>query len=87
MTGVQTCALPISGFFSKDEILWKAFSSSLLPAWLPQALWVITYVAAGVTSFYIFRAVFLAFYGKRRYSDEVAHHVHEIGRASCRERV
>jgi NADH-quinone oxidoreductase subunit L len=71
---------PFSGFFSKDEILWSAFSSSLSPAWLPRLLWVITYVAAGVTAFYIFRAVFLTFYGKRRYSDEAAHHLHESPR-------
>jgi NADH-quinone oxidoreductase subunit L len=68
---------PLSGFVSKDEILWKAFSSTLSPHWLGGVLWAVTYIAAGITAFYMFRAVFLTFFGKRRYSDEAAHHLHE----------
>jgi NADH-quinone oxidoreductase subunit L len=51
-----------SGFFSKDEILWKAFNSDalLVPGWVP---WMLGFVAAGLTSFYMFRSYFLTFTG------------------------
>jgi NADH-quinone oxidoreductase subunit L len=68
---------PLAGFFSKDEILWNTFTSSIGPSWLSGFLWAILFVGAGVTAFYVFRAVFLTFFGERRYSDETAHHVHE----------
>ena len=68
---------PLAGFFSKDEILWSAFTSSVGPSWLPGLLWAMLFVGAGITAFYIFRAVFLTFFGERRYTDEAAHHVHE----------
>ena len=49
----------LSGFFSKDEILWQAFSS-------PQGhivLWLIGVIVAGMTSFYMFRLLFMTFFG------------------------
>jgi NADH:ubiquinone oxidoreductase subunit 5 (subunit L)/multisubunit Na+/H+ antiporter MnhA subunit len=61
-----------AGFFSKDEILEAASSG-------PHAnisLWLMGLVAAGLTSFYMFRLVFLTFFGKPRY-DEHKVHVHE----------
>jgi len=64
---------PLAGFFSKDEILWKAFASER-GHWL---LWLVGAVAAGMTSFYMFRMMFLTFYGKSRMTHEVEHHVHE----------
>src|SRR4026209_2921576 len=64
---------PLAGFFSKDEILWKAFASER-GHWL---LWLVGAVATGVTSFYMFRMMFLTFYGKSRMTHEVEHHVHE----------
>lgn len=64
---------PLAGFFSKDEILWKAFASDR-GHWL---LWLVGAVAAGMTSFYMFRMMFLTFYGKSRMTHEVEHHVHE----------
>jgi len=63
----------LSGFFSKDEILWKAFSS-------PHGnivLWAIGALAAGVTAFYMFRLVFLTFFGASRMEPQVEKHVHE----------
>jgi NADH-quinone oxidoreductase subunit L len=63
----------LSGFFSKDEILWKAFSS-------PHghiALWAIGALAAGITAFYMFRLVFLTFFGSSRMDPQVEKHVHE----------
>ncbi len=62
-----------SGFFSKDEILWKAFSS-------PHGhflLWLVGVITAGLTAFYMFRLVFLTFLGKSRVDPEVQAHIHE----------
>jgi NADH-quinone oxidoreductase subunit L len=61
----------LSGFFSKDEILASAFASGHTTAW---ALGVI---GAGMTAFYIFRAVFLAFFGDERFDAETSRHLHE----------
>ena len=63
----------LSGFFSKDEILWQAFSSSHGSP----ALWVIAALAAGITAFYMFRLVFLTFFGESRMDPEVEKHAHE----------
>ncbi len=57
----------LSGFFSKDEILWKAFADGA--PWM----WVIAALAAGVTAFYMFRLVSLTFEGKERFDH---HHLH-----------
>jgi len=62
---------PLAGFFSKDEILASTFHEG------HYALWAILVVAAFMTAFYIFRVVFLAFFGGPRMSKEVAHHIHE----------
>jgi NADH-quinone oxidoreductase subunit L len=64
----------LSGFFSKDEILWKAFSSDINGHW---ALWLVGFVTAGLTAFYMFRLIYLTFYGKERMSAEVKSHIHE----------
>ncbi|MBI5418832.1 MAG: NADH-quinone oxidoreductase subunit L [Deltaproteobacteria bacterium] len=63
----------LSGFFSKDEILWKSFSSEHGHL----ALWAIGTLAAGVTAFYMFRLVFMTFYGESRMEPAVEKHVHE----------
>jgi NADH-quinone oxidoreductase subunit L len=68
---------PLSGFFSKDEILWSVFNSQVGPSWLSGLLWALLFVGAGITAFYVWRAVFVTFFGERRYSDEAAHHLHE----------
>ncbi|MFA6456910.1 MAG: NADH-quinone oxidoreductase subunit L [Bacteroidota bacterium] len=57
----------LSGFFSKDEILWKAFADGA--PWM----WAIATLAAGVTAFYMFRLVSLTFLGKERFDH---HHLH-----------
>jgi len=51
-----------SGFFSKDEILWHTFSSPMGS----NILWLIGIVTAGMTAFYIFRLLYVAFYGESR---------------------
>jgi len=50
---------PFSGFFSKDEILYRAFLSNKL-------LWGMAVVTAGMTAFYMFRLIFMTFFGKYR---------------------
>ncbi|MCK4461911.1 MAG: NADH-quinone oxidoreductase subunit L, partial [candidate division Zixibacteria bacterium] len=62
-----------SGFFSKDEILWKSFSS---PYGHP-LLWVIGFVTAGLTAFYMFRLIYLTFHGRERMDDHTRKHLHE----------
>ena len=62
---------PFAGFFSKDEILWKTWSSG------NTALWVIGFLAAGMTAFYMARLVSLTFFGENRASPEVRGHIHE----------
>ena len=66
-----------AGFFSKDEILWKAASSphgSML-------LWGVGFVAAGMTAFYMTRQVCMTFFGKFRGGEKMEHHLHESGPA------
>jgi len=63
----------LSGFFSKDEILWKAFSSQHGHLFF----WILGLVTAGLTAFYMFRLVFMTFYGRERMNDEVKSHIHE----------
>ena len=62
-----------SGFFSKDEILWKAFSSAHGSTWI----WVVGFVTAGLTAFYMFRLVYLTFFGEGRMDDHTKAHLHE----------
>ncbi|HZP64349.1 MAG TPA: NADH-quinone oxidoreductase subunit L [Terriglobales bacterium] len=65
---------PFAGFFSKDEILWQAWSSEHgAYIWL----WAIGYATALMTSFYMFRLMYLTFHGRPRMSHEVEHHIHE----------
>jgi NADH-quinone oxidoreductase subunit L len=60
------------GFFSKDEILDAAASGPHANVWL----WLLGLAGAALTSFYMFRLVFLTFFGKPRF-DEHKVHVHE----------
>ena len=64
---------PFAGFFSKDEILWKAFSSGGTGV----LFWALGLVTAFLTAFYIFRLVFSVFHGRSRVSKEAARHLHE----------
>ena len=66
----------VSGFFSKDEILWKAFSSDVLPNAGPY-LWGVGFVTAGMTAFYMFRLLYVTFHGECRADDETKKHIHE----------
>lgn len=61
---------PFSGFFSKDEILAAAFAHST-------TFYVVGVITAGLTSFYMFRMMYLTFWGKFRGTHEQEHHLHE----------
>lgn len=65
-----------AGFFSKDEILWQAFANPHHHG-ANTLLWAAGAVAAGLTAFYMFRLVFMTFFGKTRLSDKAWHHLHE----------
>ena len=75
--GIATLAIagipPFAGFWSKDEILWKAFSSEH-GSWI---FWLIGVITAFLTSFYMFRLLFLTFFG-----DYHGSHVDEHGHGS-----
>ena len=60
-----------AGFFSKDLILASAFAEGHI------VLWFIGVLAAGMTAFYMFRLLFLTFYGTCRADEETRHHLHE----------
>lgn len=71
-----------SGFFSKDEILWRAFITNTGTHRFPffgHLLWACGAVAALMTAFYMFRLVFLTFHGASRVPKEV--HPHESPRS------
>jgi NADH-quinone oxidoreductase subunit L len=61
--GIATLAIagvpPLAGFWSKDEILWKAYLTS-------PVYWVIGLITAFITSFYMFRLLYMTFFGDYR---------------------
>ncbi|HEV2718065.1 MAG TPA: proton-conducting transporter membrane subunit, partial [Terriglobales bacterium] len=71
--GIATLAIagipPFAGFWSKDEILWQAFSSEH-GSWV---FWLVGVLTAFITSFYMFRLLFLTFFGDYRGAQVDAH--------------
>jgi NADH-quinone oxidoreductase subunit L len=61
---------PLAAFFSKDAILAATFEHN-------RTLWVIGFITAGMTAFYMFRLVNMTFFGTSRVDHEVEHHIHE----------
>ena len=62
-----------AGFFSKDLILWQAYSSPRGS----EALWFFGWLTAGMTAFYMFRQLFMVFHGSCRADEHVKAHIHE----------
>jgi NADH-quinone oxidoreductase subunit L len=60
----------LSGFFSKDEILAHTYEHS-------KALWFFGMITSILTAFYMFRLLFLTFFGNFRGTHEQEHHLHE----------
>ncbi len=61
---------PFAGFFSKDEILAASFSYSI-------PVFIVMSFTSILTAFYMFRMLFLTFYGSFRGTKDQAHHLHE----------
>ncbi len=62
---------PLAGFWSKDEILAETFKNG------HTILWGVGVLTALMTSFYMFRLLFLTFYGKSRVAHDKEHRLHE----------
>jgi NADH-quinone oxidoreductase subunit L len=63
----------LAGFFSKDEILWQIYSSPLGS----RVIWAVAAVTAFMTAFYMWRLMFMTFYGASRVEPKAAAHIHE----------
>jgi len=76
--GIATLAIagipPLAGFWSKDEILWKAYQEN----WV---YWLVGVITAFITSFYMFRLLFMTFFGDYHGAqvDEHGHGTHAQG--------
>src|ERR1700731_1630629 len=64
---------PLAGFFSKDSILLSAYQSENGGPHVGHILYAVGLFTALLTSFYMFRLIFLTFFGEQRYDE---HHVH-----------
>ncbi|MHB8381134.1 MAG: proton-conducting transporter transmembrane domain-containing protein, partial [Candidatus Binataceae bacterium] len=62
---------PFAGFMSKDEIIWQAFAHGHI------FVWILLLLGAGITVFYMFRQVYMTFFGDFRGTHEQEHHLHE----------
>jgi NADH-quinone oxidoreductase subunit L len=65
---------PFAGFFSKDEILGQAFDRFFF-------LWLVGFITAFLTAFYMARLFFLTFFGYCRADEHIEKHIHESPRA------
>lgn len=61
---------PLSGMISKDEILVALWAKSKI-------VWGLTLFSAALTGIYMFRLLFLTFFGNFRGTEEQKHHLHE----------
>jgi len=62
---------PFAGFMSKDEIIWQSFAHGHYLVWL------VLLAGAALTVFYMFRQVYMTFFGEFRGTHEQEHHLHE----------
>jgi NADH-quinone oxidoreductase subunit L len=69
---------PFAGFVSKDAILWQSWSSE---GGAYRILWLVGFVTALMTSFYMFRLIYLTFFGRPRMDHGHEHHIHEHSNA------
>jgi NADH-quinone oxidoreductase subunit L len=60
-----------AGYFSKDLILEAAYTSG------HTTLWLLGVITAGITGFYMFRLIFMTFFGESRVEEDKLHHIHE----------
>jgi NADH-quinone oxidoreductase subunit L len=74
---IAIAGFPIAnGFFSKDEILWKAFDSgsNMLNPAIGKLIWAVGWLTACGTSFYMWRSYYMTFTGEYRGASGEAHH-------------
>ncbi len=64
---------PFAGFFSKDEILWNAWTSP----YGSTGIWLVGTVTSFLTAFYMFRAVFMTYFGLSNVADHLKKGIHE----------
>jgi NADH-quinone oxidoreductase subunit L len=83
---VAIAGFPVAnGFYSKDEILWKAFQSEHLALfgaatpWLGPAIYVLGLLTAIGTSFYMFRSYYMTFTGEYRGGQAAHGDAHDAG--------
>lgn len=68
---IAICGIfPFAGFWSKDEILFGAFSNHDIPA--AKILWIVGLITAAITAFYMTRLMALTFWGEERFKKD--HH-------------
>ncbi|HWP41705.1 MAG TPA: NADH-quinone oxidoreductase subunit L, partial [Blastocatellia bacterium] len=60
----------LSGFFSKDDILYRTFASASLPGAWGEVLWFVGAITALLTAIYMTRLMVLTFWGKERFEAE-----------------
>jgi NADH-quinone oxidoreductase subunit L len=69
--------IPIfAGFFSKDEILWRTWSTSALPDTWGHVLWGIAALTALLTAIYMTRLMVMTFWGEERFGQDTHAHSH-----------
>jgi NADH-quinone oxidoreductase subunit L len=64
----------LSGFFSKDEILWRTWATEALPPGWGKLLWGVAALTALITAFYMTRLMVMTFWSKERYGHGDGHH-------------
>jgi NADH-quinone oxidoreductase subunit L len=78
------CGIPIwAGFFSKDEILYRTFAASGLPANWNYILWIVGLLTAVLTACYMTRLMVMTFFGSERFHEALpdASHAHDPAHA------
>jgi NADH-quinone oxidoreductase subunit L len=83
--------LPFAGFFSKDEILWRTWSTTTagIPGGAAKFLWAVGAFTALLTAIYMTRMMVMTFWGKERFlevqaggeADEAHAHAYDINQA------
>jgi NADH-quinone oxidoreductase subunit L len=71
---------PFAGFFSKDEIIWMAAARAVGPfeVWF-RIFWIMAFVAALMTAFYMTRMMIMTFHGRNRTGEKERGYLHEVG--------
>jgi NADH-quinone oxidoreductase subunit L len=70
---------PFAGFFSKDEIIWQTAARAIGPfrGWFT-LFWIMGFVGALLTAFYMTRLMVMTFHGETRLGEKERHHLHEV---------